>query len=168
MRFPSHVLTCPGRFVHFVPLHSYWLEVKARFYEWRLVSSCVSALVGFAVMMASSPLPGYLTSLMRGFQTAAIKKVSCPPVLHEIFTYVFFRPMPVCRRLSKVSRLTDSSVRIWPRQAMSILRMVKLFGWEPKIREEIVNKRKEELILARRSKILNLVTVNVKWVPCCL
>lgn len=47
---------------------------------------------------------------------------------------------------------------------MSILRMVKLFGWEPKVAERLAEKREHELQYIKIRQILNLINMNVKWV----
>lgn len=49
---------------------------------------------------------------------------------------------------------------------MNVIRMIKLFGWEPKVNEQIADKREEELVWVRRFKILELangVTKCVFW-----
>jgi hypothetical protein len=47
---------------------------------------------------------------------------------------------------------------------MNILRMVKLFGWEPKIAERLAERREHELQYIKLRQILNLVNMNVKCV----
>jgi ABC-type multidrug transport system fused ATPase/permease subunit len=46
---------------------------------------------------------------------------------------------------------------------MSILRMVKLFGWEPKIVERLAEKREYELQCIKTRQILNLINTNVNF-----
>jgi len=46
--------------------------------------------------------------------------------------------------------------------AMAILRMIKLFGWEPKIAERLVEKREQELQFIKVRQILNLINGNIK------
>ena len=48
--------------------------------------------------------------------------------------------------------------------AVGILRMIKLFGWEPKIAERLAGKRELELEYVKLRQILNLVNGNIKWV----
>lgn len=47
---------------------------------------------------------------------------------------------------------------------MNVLRMVKLFGWESKIEQQVSEKRDEELFWIRRRQLLNLVYGNLKYV----
>jgi hypothetical protein len=47
---------------------------------------------------------------------------------------------------------------------MAILRMIKLFGWEPKIAERLAEKREQELQYIKIRQILNLINGNIKWV----
>jgi len=47
---------------------------------------------------------------------------------------------------------------------MAILRMIKLFGWEPKIAERLGEKREQELRYIKIRQILNLVNGTIKWV----
>ena len=46
--------------------------------------------------------------------------------------------------------------------AMSVIRMIKLFGWEPKVADQIASKREDELSFIRKYKILELINANVK------
>jgi len=46
--------------------------------------------------------------------------------------------------------------------AMNVIRMIKLFGWEPKVSKEISNKRAEELVWIRRRLILDLLNGTIK------
>ena len=47
---------------------------------------------------------------------------------------------------------------------MNVIRMIKLFGWEPKVREEISDKREEELVWIKKRMILDLINGSTKWV----
>ncbi len=44
---------------------------------------------------------------------------------------------------------------------MSILRMIKLFGWEPKIAARLAEKREHELQYIKLRQILNLINGNI-------
>jgi hypothetical protein len=46
--------------------------------------------------------------------------------------------------------------------AMGILRMIKLFGWEPKIAARLVEKREQELQYIKIRQFLNLMNGNIK------
>ena len=47
---------------------------------------------------------------------------------------------------------------------MSVIRMVKLFGWEPRVADQLAEKRENELIFIRKYKILELINNNIKYV----
>ncbi|EKM56946.1 uncharacterized protein PHACADRAFT_172648 [Phanerochaete carnosa HHB-10118-sp] len=49
-------------------------------------------------------------------------------------------------------------------EAMSVLRMIKLFGWEPRVKETIAESRENELKYVWKSKILGLATGCVNHV----
>lgn len=46
---------------------------------------------------------------------------------------------------------------------MNVIRMIKLFGWEPKMNEEIAKKRDEELYWIKRRQLLDLLNGNIKY-----
>ncbi|KAF9014580.1 P-loop containing nucleoside triphosphate hydrolase protein [Hymenopellis radicata] len=46
-------------------------------------------------------------------------------------------------------------------EVMSILRMIKFFGWEHEVQTQIGEKRQEELRYLKRSKMLDLITANL-------
>lgn len=45
---------------------------------------------------------------------------------------------------------------------MSVLRMIKLFGWEPKVAKQVAEKRDDELKLIWKRRILDLLNNNIK------
>ena len=45
---------------------------------------------------------------------------------------------------------------------MSVIRMVKLFGWEPRVSEKLGQKRDDELKFIRKNRILVLINGNIK------
>jgi hypothetical protein len=45
---------------------------------------------------------------------------------------------------------------------MGILRMIKLFGWEPKIAARLAEKREQELQYIKTRQFLNLMNGNIK------
>ncbi|OCH83833.1 P-loop containing nucleoside triphosphate hydrolase protein [Obba rivulosa] len=47
---------------------------------------------------------------------------------------------------------------------MSVIRMIKLFGWEPRMSDQIAQKRKEELALQKKYQILSLTVVVSNYV----
>ena len=49
---------------------------------------------------------------------------------------------------------------------MSVIRMIKLFGWESRIYNQIDEKREEELALVWKRKLLGVGNAAVKYVQC--
>ena len=47
---------------------------------------------------------------------------------------------------------------------MSVIRMIKLFGWEPRVADQLAEKRESELKYIRMYKILELINNNIKCV----
>lgn len=47
---------------------------------------------------------------------------------------------------------------------MGVIRMVKLFGWEPRMAERLDKKREEELVAVRKTKLLDLSINLFKYV----
>ena len=64
------------------------------------------------------------------------------------------------RRQSRIGTADTKALAI----AMAILRMIKMFGWEPKIAERLAEKREQELQYIKIRQILNLINGNIKWV----
>lgn len=46
---------------------------------------------------------------------------------------------------------------------MNVIRMIKLFGWEPKVNDEIAKKRDDELKWIKRRQLLDLLNGNIKY-----
>lgn len=47
---------------------------------------------------------------------------------------------------------------------MGVVRMLKMFGWENKIADQIRQKRENELGLIKRRFYLTLLNANVNWI----
>ena len=45
---------------------------------------------------------------------------------------------------------------------MNVLRMIKLFGWERKVGEQVEERREDELKLVWKRKLLDLANSNLK------
>lgn len=46
---------------------------------------------------------------------------------------------------------------------MNVIRMIKLFGWEPKVADQLAGKREDELKYIWKYKVLELVNGNIKY-----
>ncbi|KAI9444468.1 hypothetical protein H4582DRAFT_1805817 [Lactarius indigo] len=81
---------------------------------------------------------------------------------------VVFFPIPgtVASKIQKVQKetvkRTDARVQA-ATETMSILRMIKLFGWEPKIAARLAEKREQELRFIKLRQILNLINGNINF-----
>ncbi|KAI9438180.1 hypothetical protein H4582DRAFT_2111639 [Lactarius indigo] len=75
-------------------------------------------------------------------------------------------PFPgiIARKIQKVQKetmkRTDARVQT-ATETMAILRMIKMFGWEPKISARLAEKREQELRYVKIRQILNLVLVVI-------
>ena len=67
------------------------------------------------------------------------------------------RPRSERHREYATIHLHVSSCALMFRPAMNVIRMIKLFGWEPRVAAQLSEKRAEELRLVKLNKILNLV-----------
>jgi hypothetical protein len=47
---------------------------------------------------------------------------------------------------------------------MNVLRMVKLFAWEPKIKQQMLEKREEELKWIKKRQFLQLLNMTLKCI----
>lgn len=51
--------------------------------------------------------------------------------------------------------------------AMNVIRMIKLFGWEPRVNEQLAGKREDELQQYRKYRLLELANGMIKYVVLC-
>ncbi|KZT67108.1 multidrug resistance-associated ABC transporter [Daedalea quercina L-15889] len=58
---------------------------------------------------------------------------------------------------------TDARVQTTT-ETMNVIRMIKLFGWEPRVAAQTSEKREEELKLVEKNKLLNLINGNINHV----
>ncbi|KAI0832850.1 multidrug resistance-associated ABC transporter [Trametes gibbosa] len=108
-----------------------------------------SAFVGMVAMILLFPIPGYVASMIQGVQTEKMKKTD-----------------------ARVQDVTESKSIVLPAQvsrsdcviAMNVIRMIKLFGWEPKVADQLASKRDDELKYIRKYKILELINGNINYV----
>ena len=127
-----------------------------------------SAFVGLGVMMLFFPIPGYISKLIQTAQISRMKKVNLfdQLLLNVISFHSSTRPTLGFRPLQKVSHKNDNDwyPRLtWRNSAMNVIRMVKLFGWEPRMQNQIAEKREEELSLIRRRQLLDILNGSVKY-----
>ena len=102
-----------------------------------------------SVVIILLPLPGILATQVRKVQAAKMKKASG-------------------YRLSTIPRTnvwiqTDARVQTVT-ETMGVIRMIKLFGWELRILDQLNERRDEELQLDKKSKLLDLTNSAVKQV----
>lgn len=55
-----------------------------------------------------------------------------------------------------------------PISAMNVIRMIKLFGWEPKMNKQIDEKRQEELKFIKTRQLLDVSNGTLKYVTRCI
>ncbi|KAI0677672.1 hypothetical protein C8Q78DRAFT_1003851 [Trametes maxima] len=49
-------------------------------------------------------------------------------------------------------------------ETMSVIRMIKLFGWEPRVADQLAKRREDELKYIRQYKILELINGNINYI----
>lgn len=112
--------------------------------------STFSAYVGLASTVALLPVPGYIAKLVQDVQRTRMKKVWYLKLLSLLYAQL---KLPSFRLMH--------GFKMWPRVisnesltrmqtylsflAASVLRMIKLFGWEGRMSKRIEDKRLEEL-----------------------
>jgi hypothetical protein len=109
-------------------------------------------------MIILTPVPAWVATLTNTVQKQKMKATdgrvqtvtestsSCSPTLHE------------CNLTNHLCRATLLLL------VMSVLRMIKLFGWEGRVRETVAEKREEELKWIWKKKLLGLASSIAKWV----
>ncbi|KAH9028060.1 hypothetical protein EDB83DRAFT_1910199 [Lactarius deliciosus] len=83
-----------------------------------------------------------------------------------VMVALFPIPGTVAGKIQKVQKetvkRTDARVQA-ATETMGILRMIKLFGWEPKIAARLAEKREQELRYIKLRQILNLINGNINF-----
>ncbi|KAI0793372.1 hypothetical protein C8Q75DRAFT_749936 [Abortiporus biennis] len=52
-------------------------------------------------------------------------------------------------------------------EIMNVIRMIKLFGWEPKVNEQVAEKREEELVYQKKFRLLEFLNGSINFlIPC--
>ncbi|KDQ56810.1 hypothetical protein JAAARDRAFT_131890 [Jaapia argillacea MUCL 33604] len=95
-----------------------------------------SVFVGLGAMILLFPIPSYMARLTQNVQAQRMKRTD--------------------------ARVQTSLIILT--LAMNVLRMVKLFGWESKIAQQVAEKREEELKWQWKRQILSLWNENVNYV----
>ncbi|KAI0697137.1 multidrug resistance-associated ABC transporter [Cytidiella melzeri] len=66
---------------------------------------------------------------------------------------------------AQVEKMKKTDARVQTvTETMNVIRMIKLFGWEPKTNDQLAEKREEELVFQKRFKFLELLNANVNFV----
>ena len=99
-------------------------------------------------MILLFPLPGYVARLIQDVQVNRLKKTDA-------------RVQTVSESLYPPSPHLYARLKCWF-QAMNVLRMLKLFGWERKMNDRIAEKRDEELLYIWKGEILDLMNGSLK------
>ncbi|KAG9126177.1 hypothetical protein FRC07_004584 [Ceratobasidium sp. 392] len=65
----------------------------------------------------------------------------------------------------QVERMKKTDARVQSvTESMNVIRMIKLFGWEKKIKDQVEEKREEELRWYKKRQFLGLVNMNINYV----
>ncbi|KAH9922615.1 uncharacterized protein B0H18DRAFT_1120791 [Fomitopsis serialis] len=79
---------------------------------------------------------------------------------------VILFPVPglIASRIRKIqiSKMKKTDARVQSAtETMNVIRMIKLFGWEPRVGKQLAEKREDELELVKKSKLLDLINNNL-------
>jgi hypothetical protein len=126
-----------------------------------------SALVGLAVMVALIPIPAMASKLLNGVQKKKMAAVSMTWNLHSLsMILTLIRPMRASRRSKKLwafCEWSSSLVGITRASSLAFV-LIEFAGWESRVKEQIDQKREEELKWVFQRKMLGLVNVIVNYV----
>ena len=126
----------------------------------------LSAFMGMLVMVVCFPLPGYIATIIRKIQQERMKRVIGVVILRSIMTNDSIQSDARVQAVTE-SKFIDANKmdRLAKRylSAMSVVRMVKLFGWESNMKERIDEKREEELVYAKKRQIMARVNGIIKY-----
>ena len=128
-----------------------------------------SALVGLAVMIILLPVPKTLAGLIGGAQKEKMRAVNIRTLrgcaVHSLILFTS-RPMLACSWSPKVMLLTfpsEGDLRTHPPCAvLNVIRMIKLFGWDKRVEEDIKVKREEELKWVWKRTLYGFINMNIK------
>ncbi|TFY68446.1 hypothetical protein EVJ58_g1015 [Rhodofomes roseus] len=68
-------------------------------------------------------------------------------------------------RKIQVAKMKKTDARVQTAtETMNVIRIIKLFGWEPRVTEQLAEKREEELELVKKDKLLDLINGNLNHV----
>lgn len=116
-------------------------------------------------MIILLPVPTWVASMMQGVQKSKMKSV-CLHYIHMFHSILIThprRPTAVCRVSRKVRTMRshcNTFANSWI--VMSVLRMIKLFGWESRVKETVAEKRENELGWIWKRKMLSLANNCIK------
>ncbi|KAJ3844077.1 P-loop containing nucleoside triphosphate hydrolase protein [Lentinula raphanica] len=79
--------------------------------------------------------------------------------------FVGYGFMLICLPLPGYIARFMSRIQVTKKQKvpLSVIRMAKLFGWEPRLRNQISGKRREELSFVRKTKLLDVLNAHIKY-----
>ncbi|KAH7918845.1 hypothetical protein BV22DRAFT_1100101 [Leucogyrophana mollusca] len=90
-------------------------------------------------------------------------------VLVGLVVMILLFPLPgyVAQKIQtvQITKMNKTDARVQTvTEAVNVLRMIKLFGWESKMNKRIADKREEEIIWTWKQRILELVNGNLNFV----
>ncbi len=127
-----------------------------------------STFVGLAVMVILFPAPAWIASLMGDVQKRKMESVSTiDSSLHLPPSYK--PPLDWCSRPKRCRGCVIWHVTVqqllWHKVlVMNVLRMIKLFGWESRVIDDVSTKREDELRWIFKNKMLRLGIDIIKYV----
>lgn len=158
------------------PVQDSGLEVKlacSPSHYWMLTFVILSVFPGVAIMAILVFLPGYVIKKLRDVQVVTMMRVGYISQHPEVLTkfYASHSWKSDARVQSVTEGEPDQFCKYFVAEtyhtlfilAMNVIRMIKFFGWESKVREQIAEKRQEELVLTRKMKLLRILNNNIRY-----
>lgn len=100
-------------------------------------------------MVLLFPLPGWVASKIQTIQIEKMKK-----------TDIRVQSVTECEHFSWRTIHTEFIDVV----AMNVIRMIKLFGWEPRVKQQLTEKREDELYYQWKYRLMGLINACLKYV----
>ena len=100
-------------------------------------------------MVLLFPLPGWVASKIQTIQVEKMKK-----------TDIRVQSVTECEHFAWCMINTEFIDVV----AMNVIRMIKLFGWEPRVKQQLTEKREDELYYQWKYRLMGLINACLKYV----
>jgi hypothetical protein len=98
------------------------------------------------VLIISIPIPSLIGTMLNRVQTERMKRTDSR-----------VQSITECKKFPKQDNFTSD---VWI--VMNVLRMIKLFAWETRVKQKVLEKREDELLWTKKRQLLQLLNMNAK------